>query len=77
MALWIKEQLDRIRGFLTERDADTDMIEAVHFLIQDNERWIRSADCGRACSQEIWVGAKRRPTPGGRSGALPGGVPLS
>lgn len=40
MALWIKEQLDRIRDFLTEREADTDMIEAVHFLIEDNERWI-------------------------------------
>jgi hypothetical protein len=40
MALWIKEQLDRIRGFLTEREADTAMIEAVRFLIEDDERWI-------------------------------------
>ena len=40
MALWIKEQLNRIRGFLTERDADSDIMEAVDFSIEDKERWI-------------------------------------
>jgi hypothetical protein len=39
-AMRIREQLNRIRGFLVERDADDEMVDTVNYLIEDHERWI-------------------------------------
>ena len=41
-ALGIREQLNRIRVFLLEGDADDEMVDTVNYLIEDNERWINS-----------------------------------
>ena len=42
-AMWVREQLKRIRAFLTEGDADEEMVDRVDYLIEDNERWISPA----------------------------------
>jgi hypothetical protein len=39
-AMRIREQLNRIRVFLVERDADDEMVDTVNYLIEDNESWI-------------------------------------
>jgi hypothetical protein len=39
-AMWVREQLKRIRAFLAEGDADEEMVDTVDYLIEDNERWI-------------------------------------
>jgi hypothetical protein len=39
-AMRIREQLNRIRAFLVESDADDEMVDTVDYLIEDNERWI-------------------------------------
>jgi hypothetical protein len=39
-SLWVDEQLNRIRDFLSERGADSEMLDAVEYLREDNERWI-------------------------------------
>jgi hypothetical protein len=39
-ALWVREQLNRIRVFLSERDADGELVATVDYLIEDNDRWI-------------------------------------
>jgi hypothetical protein len=36
----IREQLNRIRVFLVESDADDEMVDTVDYQIEDNERWI-------------------------------------
>ncbi len=38
--LWVFEQLNRIQKLLVEHGADDEMLEAVEYLIEDNERWI-------------------------------------
>ncbi len=38
--LWIKEQLTRIRTIIMGTDGDEEMLEAIDFLIDDNDRWI-------------------------------------
>jgi hypothetical protein len=40
ISLWVEEQLKRIRGFLAERDGDSEMLDAVDYLLEDNDRWI-------------------------------------
>lgn len=39
-ALRIREQLNRIRVFLLDGDADDEMVDTVDYLIEDNDRWI-------------------------------------
>jgi hypothetical protein len=39
-ALRIREQLNRVRVFLLECDADDEMVDTVDYLIEDNDRWI-------------------------------------
>lgn len=39
-AMRIREQLNRIRVFLVENDADDEMVDTVDYVIEDNERWI-------------------------------------
>jgi hypothetical protein len=39
-AMRIREQLNRIRVFLVESEADDEMVDTVDHLIEDNERWI-------------------------------------
>jgi hypothetical protein len=39
-SLWVAEQLNRIHAFLVEHSADTEMLDAVEYLREDNERWI-------------------------------------
>jgi hypothetical protein len=39
-SLWILEQLKRIQKLLVEHEADDEMLEAVEYLIEDNDRWI-------------------------------------
>jgi hypothetical protein len=39
-AMRIREQLNRIRVFLVEGDADEEMVDTVDYLTEDNERWI-------------------------------------
>jgi hypothetical protein len=41
-AMWVREQLKRIRAFLAEGDADEEMVDTVDYLIEDNERWPES-----------------------------------
>jgi hypothetical protein len=38
--LWVEQQLSRIRDFLVARAADSEMLDAVDYLREDNERWI-------------------------------------
>jgi hypothetical protein len=39
-ALWLHEQLRRIQKLLEEHGADEEMLDAVEYLIEENERWI-------------------------------------
>jgi hypothetical protein len=39
-SLWVEQQLNRIHDFLVERDADSEMLDAVDYLIEDNEQWM-------------------------------------
>lgn len=39
-SLWVGDQLSRIRGFLLEGGADCEMVGAIDYLIEDNDRWI-------------------------------------
>jgi hypothetical protein len=39
-SLWVEQQLNRIREFLVERGADGEMLDAVDYLREDNDRWI-------------------------------------
>jgi hypothetical protein len=39
-SLWLLEQLNRIQKLLEEHGADDDMLDAVEYLIEDNDRWI-------------------------------------
>jgi hypothetical protein len=39
-ALWVAHQLGRIRDFLVARAADIEMLDAVDYLREDNERCI-------------------------------------
>ncbi len=38
--LWVEQQLNRIHDFLMERGADSEMLDAVDYLIRDNSGWI-------------------------------------
>jgi hypothetical protein len=38
--LWLGQQLDRIRGYLSEHGADDDMLIAVDYLLEENDRWL-------------------------------------
>jgi hypothetical protein len=38
--LWVQQQLNRIHDFLVERGADSEMLDAVDYLIEDNRGWI-------------------------------------
>ena len=38
--LWIEHQLCRIRGFLVEHGADEEMLDAIEYLREENDRWI-------------------------------------
>jgi hypothetical protein len=39
-ALWLQELLPRIQKLLAEHGADDEMLDAVEYLIEENERWI-------------------------------------
>ena len=39
-SIWIRNQLQRIRDFLQENGGDDEMLDAVDYLEDDNERWI-------------------------------------
>jgi hypothetical protein len=39
-SLWLLEQLNGIQKLLEEHGADDEMLEAVEYLIEDNDRWI-------------------------------------
>jgi prolyl oligopeptidase PreP (S9A serine peptidase family) len=38
--LWVEQQMNRIHEFLVERGADSEMLDAVAYLIEENDRWI-------------------------------------
>lgn len=38
--LWLHEQLSRIRAVLVELDSDEEMLDAIDYLIEENEQWI-------------------------------------
>ncbi len=38
--LWIEQQLNRIHDFLVERGADSEMLDAVEYLIEEHDSWI-------------------------------------
>jgi len=38
--LWIHEQLNRMRELLVEHGADSEMLDAVDYLVDDNKGWI-------------------------------------
>jgi hypothetical protein len=40
ISLWLLEQFNRIQKMLVEHEADDEMLEAVDYLIEDNDRWI-------------------------------------
>jgi hypothetical protein len=40
VSLWVLEQLTRIQKLLEEHGADVEMLDAVEYLIWDNDRWI-------------------------------------
>jgi hypothetical protein len=40
ISLWLLEQLNRIQKLLEEHGSDDEMLQAVEYLIEDNERWI-------------------------------------
>ena len=39
-SLWLHEQLNRIQKLLVEHGADVEMLDAVEYLIEDNNGWI-------------------------------------
>jgi hypothetical protein len=39
-SIWIRNQLQRIRDFLQENGGDDEMLDAIDYLEDDNERWI-------------------------------------
>lgn len=39
-AMWLRNQLRRLRDFVEHHGGDEDMLEAVEYLIEDNEVWI-------------------------------------
>jgi len=39
-SLWVGQQLDRIHDFLVEYGADSEMLDAIKFLRDDNDSWI-------------------------------------
>jgi hypothetical protein len=39
-SLWVEEQLNRIRDCLVEHGADDEMLDAVDYLLKENEGWI-------------------------------------
>ena len=39
-SMWLLEQLNRIQKLLVEHGTDDEMLEAVEYLIEDNDRWI-------------------------------------
>ncbi len=41
-SLWLLEQLKRIQKLVEEHGADDEMLEAIEYLIEDNDRWISS-----------------------------------
>jgi hypothetical protein len=55
-SLWIHEQLNRIRELLVEHGADDEMLDAVDYLIEDNERWINPEVAARLGSAGIGGG---------------------
>lgn len=38
-ALWIDEQLGRIEALILEHGADDEMLEAIRYLREENDRW--------------------------------------
>ena len=38
-ALWIDEQLGRIEALILEHGADDEMLEAISYLREENDRW--------------------------------------
>jgi hypothetical protein len=38
--LWIERQLNRMRRFLSEHGVDDDMLRAVDYLLEENDRWL-------------------------------------
>jgi hypothetical protein len=38
--LWIEQQLNRIHACLSEYGADDDMLKAVDYLLEENDRWL-------------------------------------
>jgi hypothetical protein len=38
--LWVGRQLDRIRDCLSEHGADDDMLKAIDYLLEENDRWL-------------------------------------
>lgn len=39
-SLWLLEQLNRIQKLLVEHGADDELLEAVEYLIEDNDQWV-------------------------------------
>jgi hypothetical protein len=38
--LWVEQQVSRIRDFLVEHGADGEMLDAIEYLREENDRWI-------------------------------------
>ena len=38
--LCVEQQLERVHAFLVERGADSEMLDAIEYLREDNDRWI-------------------------------------
>jgi hypothetical protein len=38
--LWVEQQLSRIRDFLVEHGADSEMLDVVDYLLEENRDWI-------------------------------------
>lgn len=39
LVAWMREQLTRIKDFLTDHEADEEMVSAIDQAIEDNEHW--------------------------------------
>jgi hypothetical protein len=37
---WVEQQLKRVREFFAGHDADAEMLDAVAYLLEENDRWI-------------------------------------
>jgi hypothetical protein len=48
--LWVEQQLNRIRDCIEEHGADDEMLDAINFLLAENDRWLdqQIADALRA-----------------------------